>query len=419
MASLTAQPSHFEISKADYLIEVIQRLSNSRSLDEITMIVRHAARELVNADGATFVLRAEGDVCHYYDEEAIAPLWKGKKFPMQACISGWAMFHKQSVAIDDIYADDRVPHSAYRPTFVKSLVMTPIRTQDPIGAIGTYWASTHVATPEELKLLKSLANSTSIAIENVRIVADLKKSNDALQTSVHTRDEFLSVAAHELRTPLSALKLQLQLTESDVKSRLAASPVTPDLLDDLALGLRQVTSLSQLIEQLLDISRIRLDRFDLHRAPFKLDDAVRGVVDRMSPALRDSGCKVNVHYLENGQVGNWDRARIEQVITNLLSNACKYAAGAPIEIRIENTKEEAILYVRDHGPGISPQDQEKIFDRFVRATTADHISGLGLGLYIVRSIARSHGGDIKVDSPQGGGVEFMLHLPFASFGESV
>ena len=119
------------------------------------------ARELCGADGATFVLR-DDDRCFYADEDAIAPLWKGKRFPMEACISGWVMIHREAVAIGDIYADARIPADAYRPTFVKSLAMVPIRTKAPIGAIGNYWASHHEVSEDDEK----------------RAVADVQKMTD-------------------------------------------------------------------------------------------------------------------------------------------------------------------------------------------------------------------------------------------------
>ncbi|MFC3909048.1 GAF domain-containing protein [Legionella dresdenensis] len=115
-------------------------------------IVRKAARRLTNADGATFVLR-DKENCYYADEDAIGPLWKGKRFPMAMCISGWVMLHGESVVIEDIYSDSRVPADAYRPTFVKSLAMVPIRKNSPIGAIGTYWAENYHPTEQQLKFL--------------------------------------------------------------------------------------------------------------------------------------------------------------------------------------------------------------------------------------------------------------------------
>ena len=159
--------------RLDHLVHVIQKLSMVRDMETLSALVRHAARELTGADGATFVLR-DGDQCHYRDEEAIGPLWKGQRFPMSACVSGWVMQHREPVMIEDIYADPRVPQDAYRPTFVHSLVMVPIRTLDPIGAIGNYWASRHRSTPEEVYLLRALADSTSVAMENVRMFEDLR-----------------------------------------------------------------------------------------------------------------------------------------------------------------------------------------------------------------------------------------------------
>src|SRR3954465_9576686 len=139
------------------LVEAVQRLSLARDVATIQDVVRRAARRLTGADGATFVLR-DGDRCHYADEDAIAPLWKGQRFPLSACISGWAMLNRRSAVIPDIYADDRIPHDAYRRTFVKSLVMVPIRPLDPVGAIGNYWAEYHQPTPEEVSLLQALAD---------------------------------------------------------------------------------------------------------------------------------------------------------------------------------------------------------------------------------------------------------------------
>jgi putative nucleotidyltransferase with HDIG domain len=157
------------------LIAAIQRLALARSLDDIAAIVRQAARRLSSADGATLVLR-EGRQCFYADEDAIAPLWKGQRFPMDACVSGWVMSHREPAIIADVSADPRVPIDAYRPTFVKSLCLVPIRTLDPIGAIGNYWATVHQPTPGEVQMLQALADSTAVAIENVRIVEELEEA---------------------------------------------------------------------------------------------------------------------------------------------------------------------------------------------------------------------------------------------------
>ncbi len=161
--------------RLERLTAVVQDLSQARSVGAIAEIVRHAARDLLGSDGATFILR-DGDRCHYVEEDAIAPLWRGKRFPMSACISGWVMLNRREVVIEDIYADDRIPRDAYRPTFVKSLAMVPIRRQSPIGAIGSYWATPHRASDEEVRILQALADAASVAMENVRFLGELEES---------------------------------------------------------------------------------------------------------------------------------------------------------------------------------------------------------------------------------------------------
>ncbi|BBY03795.1 GGDEF domain-containing protein [Mycobacterium seoulense] len=156
------------------LLEAVQELSLARSLNEIQRIVRSSARELTGCDGATFVLRND-DKCYYADEDAIAPLWKGSRFPIDACVSGWAMLNREAAIIPDVYRDSRIPQGIYRATFVKSLVMVPIRKLDPIGAIGNYWAHRHPPSEQEVRLLQALADSTSIAMENVQVYAELEQ----------------------------------------------------------------------------------------------------------------------------------------------------------------------------------------------------------------------------------------------------
>jgi GAF domain-containing protein len=186
------------INQLKLLVETVQQLSLARDIETIMAIVRTSARKLTRAEGATFVLRDQ-DLCYYADEDAIEPLWKGQRFPMSTCISGWAMLNKQSVHIPDIYKDKRVPIEAYKPTFVKSLAMVPIRTMDPIGAIGNYWAKEHVPSALELELLQSLADITSVSIENVYSYNELKQQNRKLY-------EIAFLQAHQVRGPVAQIK---------------------------------------------------------------------------------------------------------------------------------------------------------------------------------------------------------------------
>lgn len=181
------------------IVATVQELSEARSLDAVMKIVRTKARHLTGADGATFVLR-DGDKCFYAEEDAIEPLWKGLRFPMSACISGWSMLNKQPAAIADIYADPRIPADAYRPTFVKSLLMVPIRSANPIGAIGNYWARNHAPSDEEIELLRALADTTSVALENVQLYEELEERVRRRTAELASAVERLELALSEVKT---------------------------------------------------------------------------------------------------------------------------------------------------------------------------------------------------------------------------
>jgi diguanylate cyclase (GGDEF)-like protein len=166
-------PSLYYFAAMQKLVGVVQQLSLARTLGEIMEIVRHAARDLTGADGATFVLK-DNDQCYYAAENAISPLWKGRRFPMDICLSGWVMRHRQAAIVEDVFQDPRIPVEAYRPTFVRSLAMVPIRTMDPLGAIGNYWASTYRPSNEQLTILQALADTTAVAMEHVQLFDGLE-----------------------------------------------------------------------------------------------------------------------------------------------------------------------------------------------------------------------------------------------------
>lgn len=200
------------------LIDAVQRLSSARTHEEIQAIVKTAARALVSADGATFVLR-DRENCHYVDEDAIAPLWKGKRFPLTSCITGWVMLHRQPTAIPDIYADDRIPHAAYRPTFVQSLAAIPIRRADPIAAIGIYWAARHEVTEDEMGVLGALADSTAVAMEMVGVHLELEDRVRRRTAELHARNEELSAASEKIRRLEGVVKMCAWTRRLDLDGR--------------------------------------------------------------------------------------------------------------------------------------------------------------------------------------------------------
>ena len=183
-----AAPAQGQVSLLT-LVETIEQLSTARTFEDVAAVVRVAARRISGADGVCIVLRDE-DRCHYVDEDAISPLWKGRKFPMTACISGWSMLNRQTAIIPDIYKDPRIPHDAYRPAFVKSLVMTPVNRADPVAAIGAYWAVSREPPQEVVERLEVIARATATALANVTLVASLSESlalRDALNRELDHR----------------------------------------------------------------------------------------------------------------------------------------------------------------------------------------------------------------------------------------
>ncbi len=183
------------------LARVVQELAAARGLSDVTEVVRRTARRLVGADGVTFVLR-DGDQCHYVEEDAIGPLWKGMRFPLEACISGWTMLHREPAVIEDIYADERIPHDAYRPTFVRSLAMVPIRREEPIGAIGGYWAEKRLPTQDEVAILQTLADAAARAIENVQLYEELERRVAERTAQLNSQKEFLAHVINALPDPV-------------------------------------------------------------------------------------------------------------------------------------------------------------------------------------------------------------------------
>lgn len=181
--------NNFEISTEEVLVKSLDTMSNlidlsqalaaARDMETIMKIVRHGARELTGSDGASFVLR-EGEFCYYADEDSIQPLWKGSRFPMNICVSGWAMQNHETVVIPDIYKDERVPQDIYAPTFVRGMLIVPIRSNNPLGAISCYWSCNHEASQFQVRLLQVLANMTAIAMENNVHELELKEKAELL-----------------------------------------------------------------------------------------------------------------------------------------------------------------------------------------------------------------------------------------------
>lgn len=387
------------------LIEAVQELSLARSIPAIQQIVRSAAREIAHADGATFVLR-EGDQCHYVDEDAISPLWKGQRFPLSACISGWAMLHQQHAIIPDIYADPRIPADAYRPTFVKSLVMVPIRSQAPIGAIGAYWASHHAATDEEAALLQALANTTAVAFENVRVYSELEQRvaqrTEQLELLNHELESFSYSVSHDLRAPLRAVSGYSELLDRELDGQ--APGKSTHYLGEIRSA---VTHMDQLIQDLLELSRVA--RKPVHREETDLAEIARQTISRLQQ--NDPARQVQVA-IPARLPASCDASLLAVVLENLLANAWKFSgktSAARIEVgAIERTDGATTYFVRDNGAGFNPRYADKLFSPFQRLHSAQEFPGTGIGLATVQRIIGRHGGRVWAEAEVGKGATFFF-----------
>jgi two-component system CheB/CheR fusion protein len=250
---------------------------------------------------------------------------------------------------------------------------------------------------EELRLL------------NEGLEAKVRERTADLRTAIGARDEFLSIASHELKTPLTALKLQLQVNDRLMRGVDLPESVRQKMQAASELMNRQVNAMTTLVEDLLDITRIQSGTFAISVETFNLSELVREVVDRFEEQSKKAECALELSF-DQSVDGSWDKRSIEQVITNLLSNAVKHAPKSEIRICIGQSGKLARIVVEDSGPGIPEEKQSKIFERFERATSKN-VSGMGLGLYIVKKIVEAHRGVVKLESKLGRGSKFIVELP--------
>jgi PAS domain S-box-containing protein len=264
-----------------------------------------------------------------------------------------------------------------------------------------------VYTPADLALAQDLAQRMALALDNAQLYRITRQA-------VHIRDEFLSVASHELKTPITSLLLAVQAVQRT--TRQGTLPAPDYLARRLGVVEDQGKRLAHLINDLLDISRIVEGRLQLEPQPMDLAGLARQVLEQLQEELAQAGCPVTLA-ADHPVRGTWDSSRMEQVLTNLLTNAMKYGRGHPIAIAVTTTGTNACLTVTDQGIGIPPEHLERIFGRFERAVAPGKYGGMGLGLYIVRQIVEAHGGQISVVSAPGQGATFTVTLPLAPPGE--
>ena len=253
-------------------------------------------------------------------------------------------------------------------------------------------------TRSDLSFAVDLARRASVAIENARLYGEA-------QRAIQIRDEFLAIASHELKTPLTSMKLAMQGVSS------GTLPRTPENVSRaFAVAERQLSRLTRLVDELLNVARLKSGQIDLRLEVIDLRDVVAEALERLADDAAQYGTSVHVRADEPVR-GHWDRSSLDRVVTNLLSNAFKFGAGQPVEIVVESDEDGARLEVCDRGIGISPEQHARIFERFARGVSSSEYGGLGLGLYIVQRIVDALGGELRVESAAGEGARFIVVLP--------
>lgn len=390
----------------DVLMGAVERLAGARTELEIAAILRTAARQLTGADGVSVVLK-KGNRVHYVDEDAVAPLWKGQDFPIEACISGWAIKNRQTVVIEDIRGDPRIPLAAYEQTFVKSLAMAPVGTPEPIAAIGAYWGTMRRPTESEVEALETMARAAAVAMDNVRLRRELRLALDSALSAERAKNEFLTRMAAEVRTPMRDVVRLVELLES--------SELTARQRQICELLHASTEDTGALVCDILDLARLEAGRSDLFPNEFDLIAAVRTAATPHFIAAREKKLSFEIVTDASAEgifVG--DATRLQRVVDVLVANAVKYTDEGGIVVRLEEEDRVGIrsmfkISVTDTGVGFQEATAQSLFERFSQGEAPR--GGLGLGLAIAEAISRAMGGGISASGASGVGSTFAVRIP--------
>ncbi|WP_437837204.1 sensor histidine kinase [Sorangium sp. So ce1153] len=388
------------------LLKAAETLSGEIVLDRLLEKLLGVCLEAAGAQRGALVLEEEGELFVRALGSAAAPvsierapLSRSREVPRRVVEHTHSA--RETLVLDDAACEperDLDPHFAEGGS--RSVLVLPIQRKE--ARLGVVYLennlTTRAFTRDRVHVLELLSGQIAIALENARLYREA-------QHAVRVRDDFLSVASHELRTPVTSLRLGLQalLRRGDLASeeRLGRALHRID---------RQVQRLIQLVDDLLDVSQLHTGRLELHVEPVDMAEAVGEVLERLGGRIAQSGSPVSAR-AEPCVVGAWDRSKLEQVISNLLDNALKFGGGKPIEVTVARNDGTAELVVQDQGIGIPAERLPHVFGRFERAVSNRHFGGLGLGLHVVKSIVEALGGAVRAESRPGEGSRFTVELP--------
>jgi signal transduction histidine kinase len=393
------------------LLSVLNELSSYRQLDGVAQLVRRAARDLTGADGVSFALR-EGEQVHYAEDDALGPLWKGRRVRASECLAGWSMLHRQTVEIEDIYAHGLMARPMYELTFVRSLLIVPVDRVAPVAAVGAYWATPRQPQPREITLLEALADAIAVALERGRSFDAAERARTRAEETAQRQQELLSIVSHDLRNPLSVISASASLL-----ARLDTHHVeTPQHLRRQSSVIQNsVRHMEALLRDLLDCAELRAGALDLRLESSDAKSLLESVEDLADLAAERRQC-LQIDYPDQPLLVRADRERIAQVLGNLVGNALKFTpSGGTIHVSARRTSAvdggEVTFRVSDTGSGIAPGDLERVFQPFVRGAQRGHQQGRGLGLWIAKRLVEAHLGRIWAENAARGGAVFQFTLP--------
>lgn len=353
-----------------------------------------AATLLAKSNIEALVLRSVAELCDHLDKPH-----GGVIIAEEAITRENSELLKQKIASQEAWSD--VP---------LILLTSPRRSNESENIPQQLSVSGNISILERPFRLVTLLRAVKVAIRARRRQYQVRELLKHQERALQQRDEFLSIASHELKTPITTLKLQSQLTKT-LLSKGDKSVYQPERIDKLIGSIeRQTERLARLVDDMLDISRLDNKKLRITPEDCNLSEIVTQVLDTFAQQFQAVGCVVSSR-LDPQICGSWDRYRIEQVIANLFTNSIKYGARNPVRVEVSREPLFAVLKVTDKGLGISKEDQERIFHRFERAVSKDNISGLGLGLFIAKEIIEMHKGFISVDSEIDKGSTFTVRLP--------
>lgn len=412
--------STIELQKSLKTLSIINRvgqnLTSKLDLDKIIQSVTDAARDITGAEFGAFFYASRDEkrekvLCYTFSDPSrviIDNYLDAKSIEsFHPTFAGFGTIRTDDISVDPRFGKNLSFYGLPRNiSATKSYLGVSVvsRNGEVLGGLFLGHKDSGIFTKQDEEIVEGLAAQAAIAMENGKLYLKL-------QDSLKDRDTFLSIASHELKTPLTSLTLQSQMR----RRQLAKGDTDAFQIDNLKKmfesDIKQLTSLNRLIDDMLDISRMRTGRLELNKEIFDLNNLVHEIVERFQSQIEEACDKFTFDSQEVCLI-EADPYRIEQVIVNLLTNAMKYGKGKPLEIKVfsDHLKEKAFLCVSDNGMGVSEVDQERIFSRFERAVSPNEVSGLGLGLAIVKDIVEAHHGEIHLESEVGVGSTFTIAL---------